>query len=56
MTDDNKFIPPNRKSQWMMTIDDLTPEKQENARKSFKEETERYYKQMRELERKEKIS
>ena len=35
-------------------IDDLTPEKQENARKSFKEETERYYKQMRELERKEK--
>jgi hypothetical protein len=42
MTDDNKFIPPNRRRPWMTTIDDLMPEERENARKSFKEEAERY--------------
>ncbi len=46
-----KFIPPKRKMPWMMTLDDLTPEQQENAKRNLEDQKERY-KKMREMEAK----
>ena len=36
---------------WMMTLDDLTPEQQENAKRNLEDQKERY-KKMREMEAK----